>query len=275
MDDLQLTLLLKNVPLGPIRCFDVLDSTNDEAERWIDQGAPDLALVVADEQTSGRGRLDRRWLTPPGVALAFSLILRDTQAVSANLDGYDTTLIRNSRMTGLGALAVCEVLAERYGLMAQIKWPNDVLLEGCKTAGILAETVWHSSQPVAVILGIGINISHGSVPPAGSVRFPATCVQDAMRKPIDRFELLRSVLESLILWRDKVDLPAFIQTWDEKLAYKGEWVEILQEPGTDRISAQQACLLGLDSLGRLRLQDGSGSVITLDHGEISLRALKK
>ncbi|MEN4100610.1 MAG: biotin--[acetyl-CoA-carboxylase] ligase, partial [Anaerolineaceae bacterium] len=118
---------LAGLPVSELRYFDSIGSTNDEALRWAEQGAPDAALVVADTQTAGRGRMDRRWVTRPGVALAFSLALRPTPVEASALGLFSP----------LGALAVAAALRENYGLLAEVKWPNDVLLERRKCCGIL------------------------------------------------------------------------------------------------------------------------------------------
>ena len=117
MNQNELKKSLSKLPLGDIRYFDSIGSTNDEALAWAATDAPDLSLVIADEQTAGRGRLDRKWFTPKGTALAFSLILRPTAAERPHL----------SRTVGLAALAVADSLRTR-GLAAQIKWPNDILI---------------------------------------------------------------------------------------------------------------------------------------------------
>src|SRR5512147_1345877 len=117
MDQASLQALLSGLPLGAVRYFDTVGSTNDLAARWADDGAPDLSLVAADEQTAGRGRLGRRWITPPGAALAFSLVLTDIRQADI------------LRYTALGALAVCDALNLTFSPLppAQIKWPNDVI----------------------------------------------------------------------------------------------------------------------------------------------------
>src|SRR5512138_3442617 len=125
MNQNQLRKVLSKLPLGDVRYFDSIGSTNNEALAWATSGAKDLSLVIADEQTAGRGRLDRKWFTPKGTALAFSLILRPAAEDQPFL----------MRIVGLAALAVADALRTR-GLAAQIKWPNDVLLEGRKVAGI-------------------------------------------------------------------------------------------------------------------------------------------
>src|SRR5271169_6463108 len=117
MNARELQAALRDLPLGGLRFFESIGSTNDEALAWASQDASDLSIVIADEQTSGRGRLGRKWFTPPKSALAFSLILRP----AADEIRYP------ARVTGLGALALTDAVS-KFGLRAQIKWPNDVLL---------------------------------------------------------------------------------------------------------------------------------------------------
>src|ERR1044071_5601669 len=107
MNQNELKKTLSKLPLGDIRYFDSIGSTNNEALAWATGDAEDLSLVIADEQTAGRGRLDRKWFTPKGTALAFSLIMRPT----ADEKQYLT------RMVGLAALAVVDTLQTR-GLIA-------------------------------------------------------------------------------------------------------------------------------------------------------------
>ncbi|NTU55749.1 MAG: biotin--[acetyl-CoA-carboxylase] ligase, partial [Anaerolineales bacterium] len=121
MNQQELESVLANLNLSAIHFFDSIGSTNDEAMVWAKKGARDLSLVVADEQTMGRGRLDRPWFTPSRTALAFSLILRPTSAEKPLL----------SRTVGLAALALSDVL-QTLNLDPQIKWPNDILLNGRK-----------------------------------------------------------------------------------------------------------------------------------------------
>jgi len=137
MNQLKLEKQLQGRSLGAIRYFDSITSTNDEAANWIKTDAPDVALVVADEQTAGRGRSGRKWHTPAGSALAFSLVLRSEEQINQLLKYQNT-----ARLNGLGALAVCQALQNKYELTAQIKWPNDILVQGKKVSGVLAEAHW-------------------------------------------------------------------------------------------------------------------------------------
>ena len=270
MDAETLTHALAPLPVGPVRYYAQIGSTNTEAARWAEAGAPDLALVVADEQTAGRGRFKRRWFTPPGSALAFSLVLRRMTKVGTVFEPYmalprkqsisDEGRKRDeesgfSRLTALGALAVREALEARWGLPAQIKWPNDVLVDGRKLAGILVEAHWQGDQLSAAILGIGINVAPASVPPPGALKYPATSVADCLEQrgytaPPDRLELLVEVLKHLVAWRSRLASEEFLQAWEGALAFRGEWVTVDQgaeeigegDPGASRRDGQ---ILGL------------------------------
>lgn len=269
MDTEQLLAIISDLPAGPARFFERIDSTNSEAARWAEMGASDLSLVAADEQTAGRGRQGRKWFNSPGTALAFSLVFRQVPGASASTD---RELIPGlfMRLTALGALAVCQTLQEQFSLPAEIKWPNDVLAQRRKLAGILAEAFWQGDQLQAVILGIGINIAPESVPAEAELIYPATCVQTVLGRPVDRWELLHAVLENLLKWRTRLNGPDFLTAWDQYLAFKGEWVMIFENDPTGTIS-RQGYVLGLDDQGRLRLKDRSGEEFTLLTGELRLR----
>lgn len=263
MDQHALENLLSPLPLGSLRYFDTLGSTNDLAKRWADAGAPDLSLVVADEQTAGRGRLDRRWLTPPGSGLAFSLILRpQANEFAAQLP----------HLTALGALAVCETLNAALPPItpAQIKWPNDVIAARRKLAGVLAETHWRGDKLVAAIVGIGINVAPSSVPLEAELDFPATCVEAVVEKPVERWELLRSVLATFIELHKQLASPDLMRAWEHRLAFRGEWIQFHMQ-NQPPIEGQ---VLGLEEDGSLKLRLRSGEVTSYPFGEIRLLPLQ-
>ena len=262
---------LAGLPLGPVRFYDQIDSTNVEADRWLAAGAPDLALVVADEQTAGRGRLNRRWFTLPGASLAFSLVLRGgTLPAGSPEAGIDPGML-SMRLTALGALSVSLALEAGYGLSPEIKWPNDVLLQRRKTAGILVEGHWQGEQLEAAILGIGINIAPASVPPDEQIAFPSTCIEAVLGHPVTRLHLLQAVIENLLAWRKRLNEPLFITTWDRHLAFKQEWVTISQDGSPGGPASQTGILAGLDDLGRLRLRDHADQEFRIVSGELNLR----
>jgi BirA family biotin operon repressor/biotin-[acetyl-CoA-carboxylase] ligase len=131
---------------GPLRAYRSVASTQLLARRWAEAGAPEGAVVVADHQTEGRGRRGRRWSAPPGAALLFSTVLRPTVPVA-----------RWPEIPLAAGCAVAEALEDVSEVVAVLKWPNDVLVDGRKVAGILAEGVAGAS-PV-VIVGMGINVA--------------------------------------------------------------------------------------------------------------------
>jgi BirA family biotin operon repressor/biotin-[acetyl-CoA-carboxylase] ligase len=258
MNEIQLEQYLSPISLSALRHYDTISSTNDEALAWASQGAPDLSLIIADEQTSGRGRMNRKWFTPPHSALAMSLILRPTNIERAH----------PARTTGLLALSLAESLLE-LGLVPQIKWPNDVLLSNRKVAGILVESSWLGEELDALVLGLGVNVLSASVPPADQLSFPATSIETELGCPIERMELLRDILRRALDWRPNLGTDAFLQAWEGSLAFRGQQVQI-EERSEEPIIGE---VLGLDSEGGLHLRDEHGKSVTVQFGEVHLRPL--
>jgi BirA family biotin operon repressor/biotin-[acetyl-CoA-carboxylase] ligase len=273
MNQSSLQKSLASLPLADLRYFDSVGSTNDEALAWATEGARDFSLVVADEQTTGRGRAGRKWVTPHGTALAFSLILRPDLTPSPFAEHPERAptgrgeSFKPSLFTGLSALALVDALKKR-GLKPQIKWPNDVLLNGKKVAGILVESVWTGDALDTVVLGMGVNVRTGSVPPADELRFPATSVEAELGCSLERAELLRDILSALRAWRPKLVTGELVKAWEKNLSFRGEQVQVWQggeEPLTGRV-------LGLESDGSLRLLAAKrDKIVTVQFGEIHLR----
>jgi BirA family biotin operon repressor/biotin-[acetyl-CoA-carboxylase] ligase len=241
--------------LGGFRFFESLGSTNDEALAWASEGADDLSLVLAEEQTQGRGRLQRKWFTPAKTALAYSIVLRPT----ANEIRYP------AHITGLGALALVDAM-QNLGLQVQIKWPNDVLLNRKKAAGILVEVPWMGNIPEAFVLGMGVNVLSSSVPSENQLLFPATSIETEARHPLDRGKILHDIISALLAWRSKIGSEEFIQAWNEALAFRGEDIQLLNDNGTPL----NGKLLGLEADGSLRVK-ADNKTLTVQIGEIHLR----
>lgn len=256
MDHAELNKLLSKLPLGGVRYFESIGSTNDEALAWAAKDADDLSLVVADEQTLGRGRHDRKWFTPPGTALAFSLILRPTMKEMSYL----------SRMVGLVALAIANSLGSR-GLDPQIKWPNDLLINGRKVAGILIELTWSGDEIDSMVIGVGINVSKGSVPSTDILGFPAISLENALGYIPEREVLLHDILAGLIALRPHLGTDSFIVSWEKRLAYNGRQVRV-EMGGEQAITGK---LVGLGSDGSLRLINDNGKSVTVRFGDVRLR----
>jgi BirA family transcriptional regulator, biotin operon repressor / biotin---[acetyl-CoA-carboxylase] ligase len=256
MNQNELKKALSKLPLGEIRYFDSVGSTNSEALAWAASGAQDLSLVFADEQTAGRGRLDRKWFTPKETALALSLILRPTAVEKPYI----------SRLTGLAALAIADAL-RTYGLISQIKWPNDILLNGRKVAGILVESVWSGEEVDCLVIGIGVNVLKGAVPSPDLLRFPATSLEEAFGPDVERERVLRDILAGIIALRPHLRSDSFLASWEKALAFRGEQVQVEQGDGSLRTGK----LLGLESDGSLKLSGEAGEAITVRFGDVRLR----
>lgn len=257
MNETSLKKALAQIPIGGLRYFDSIGSTNDEALDWAAKGASDFSLVVADEQTHGRGRLQRTWHTPKGSALAISLILKPDEIIKSHL----------SRMVGMSAIAIMDSLLG-VGVNPTIKWPNDILLNHKKTAGILVESVWSGREVVAIVIGMGINVYKSSTPPSDSLRFPATSIENELGKqPPTREEILREILSAFLVWREKLATDELINTWEERLAFRNWRVQIACG---DEI-LQSGVLDGLEADGSLRLNDENNNSAIVRFGDVSLR----
>jgi BirA family biotin operon repressor/biotin-[acetyl-CoA-carboxylase] ligase len=166
-----------------VRWFEEIDSTNSYLRDQARLGAPEGLVAVADHQTAGRGRLDRRWESPPGANLLASVLLRP------RCDPDDLHL-----GTGALALAARDACAQVAGVEARLKWPNDLLVGGAKVAGVLAEVEFAGGPPAAVVAGIGLNVAWPGPEEAGG-----TCLDDVggAAQPVDKKILLGALLEAL------------------------------------------------------------------------------
>jgi BirA family biotin operon repressor/biotin-[acetyl-CoA-carboxylase] ligase len=164
--------------------FDSLPSTNTEAARQARQGAPEGLCVVAREQTKGRGRMERIWLSPIDAGLYFSLVLRP----------IGTPARAWPLLTLMAALAVRDALLETCELETDIKWPNDIMAGNRKLCGILAETV-EAETGRAVIIGIGINLNDDAFPP--ELKDVATSVSALPGNTPDSERLLQALIRAL------------------------------------------------------------------------------
>jgi BirA family biotin operon repressor/biotin-[acetyl-CoA-carboxylase] ligase len=239
-----------------VRHFTSLGSTMDEALAWADAGAADGALVIADEQTEGRGRLGRKWITQPGAALAFTLILKPSVSEQEHL----------ALFSPLAGLAVA-LAAESLGLAPQIKWPNDVLLGRKKICGILSEANWFGTSLQNVLIGIGINLQTGAVPPPDLVMFPAGCLEEFSNHPIDQVAFLANVIDNLFKWRQRLGTPEFMQAWQCRLAFMNEGVQI-DQPGQPPVVGR---VLGLAPNGDLKIMTAEGQMLEIAAGDVRLR----
>ena len=224
---------LRKLGFQVIEMHDSISSTNDRAIEIINEEGLDLGIIIAEYQASGRGRGGRRWEMPSGAGLAFSMIL------GVNFE-YENIL---GRVTGVGALAVSQAVNDLFDISPEIKWPNDVLIDGKKFCGILTEATWAGNNLKAVIVGIGINLSDEAIPP--ETIFKATALEVEYHEKISKEDLLLRIVSNFIgLW-DGFSSSQIIREWDKILAFKGEIVKLHKD-------GEEVCvgkLIGLDDNG--------------------------
>lgn len=199
----------------PLYYFPTIGSTNDLAARLAADGAPEGTTVAAEAQTSGRGRLGRTWFSPQGAGLYVSVVFRPDAGTRAA--GGDTALARPglpAALTLASGVALAEAVRETTGLQVEIKWPNDLVVERRKLAGILAEASAQGSELDFVILGFGINVRPVTYPPEVAQR--ATSIEAELGRPVDRGLLLAKALENLAACREALrggDVAGVLARW--------------------------------------------------------------
>ncbi|MBI5189676.1 MAG: biotin--[acetyl-CoA-carboxylase] ligase [Nitrospirae bacterium] len=181
----EITLGLNTRVLGrTVHALDSVDSTNSYASRLAVDGAPDGTLVVSESQTAGRGRLGRSWVSPPGVNIYLSMLLRP------QMPPQDAPFI-----TLAASVALARTLKDGYKLDAAIKWPNDVLLSGRKASGILTEMSSEPDRIRHVVLGVGIDVNMKPSEFPDDIRAQSTSVMAELGRSVNRAELLCRFLE--------------------------------------------------------------------------------
>jgi BirA family biotin operon repressor/biotin-[acetyl-CoA-carboxylase] ligase len=201
-DDLLARLGTTKVVGRDIQVFEQTTSTNDVAEKLARDGVKEGAVVFAESQTKGRGRLGRKWLSPTRKGLWFSVLLRP------NLHPQETT-----QLTVISATALRRAIKTVAGLSAEIKWPNDLLLGGKKVAGILTEMSAEMDRVRHVILGIGVDVNQEEFPP--ELRKIATSLKIVSGGEISRAELAVEMLRELDFDYARICAGKFSEVADE------------------------------------------------------------
>lgn len=244
--------MLQRLVTGPtlvsrVLWYDRIGSTNAEVARRAASGAAEGLLVIADEQTAGRGRQGRRWMAPPGTSLMLSLLLRPSAP-----PGRLTLL---SLLTGLAVAEACEPLVS--GAQLSLKWPNDLLADGRKCAGVLIE----APTPRTVILGVGINVDWRKVERPAELA-GVTSLSEIGRGPVDRWALLPRLLERIDrryrTWCARPD--DFLPAYRERCATLGRAVRVEHVDGS-----------GVEGIA-VRITDAGALVVATDAGEVEVLA---
>ncbi|MCY3834216.1 MAG: biotin--[acetyl-CoA-carboxylase] ligase [Chloroflexi bacterium] len=225
----------------PFKYFERVESTNDVAKAWLAAGAPAGAVVIANEQTRGRGRHGRSWQTPPNEALALSLILKPEAA-------------QLPRLNMLAALSVYD-LAEEVGCEGVgIKWPNDVQIEGKKVCGLLPEALWQADRLIGAVLGIGVNVRADFDFTPLSER--AISLEDGAGRRLDRAELIAALIFKIERWYRQIAAPGLFANWKSRLTTLNQAVAIGNISGVAIDVLSDGSLLICDESGRIHRTDG-------------------
>jgi BirA family biotin operon repressor/biotin-[acetyl-CoA-carboxylase] ligase len=224
-----------------VHWLEEIGSTNTYLRDQARRGAADGLVVVADHQTAGRGRLDRRWESPPGANLLASVLLRPAS------DGTDVHLC-----TGAVALAGADACRAVAGVEPSLKWPNDLLVREAKLAGVLAEADFAQNERPAVVVGIGINVAWPGPPGAGG-----TCLNEVGPGAVDRRELLEHLLRALSERRPLLDDPGGRRTLAHEVRGRcgtlGRTVRVTLD-GEELVGLASA----IDDAGRLVVETAAG-----------------
>lgn len=238
-----------------IRCFDETDSTNVQAARLGDDGGEDGLVVIADRQSAGKGRMGRQWESPSGVNLYASILLRPS-----------ILPFEAPKLTFLSAVAVCQAIRDLTGLPASVKWPNDVLVDGAKVAGLLNEMSSETDQVNYVVLGIGVNLNMQAEQFPKDLRYPATSLAIACGAPVSRLDFTRALLQEvdrLYTLYLTVGSEPILSAWTELCEMTGSKVQV--DCNDVRI---EGVMTGLGEDGALLVRTAAGKIEHIYAGDV-------
>jgi BirA family biotin operon repressor/biotin-[acetyl-CoA-carboxylase] ligase len=234
-------------------------STNNYAKKIAEEGAASGTLVIAEEQTGGKGRRGRTWTAAPGSNVMMTLLLRpEIQPEHASM------------LTLLMALAVAGGIRKMTGLDARIKWPNDVVVNGKKICGILTEMNTEVDYINYVVIGTGINVNQEAFPE--EIAHMAGSLYGELGQKVSRSALIQAILEELEtlyeIFLKTEDLSELCEKYNEICANVGHEIRVL-EPGNEYTGMTE----GINSKGELVVQKGNGECVCVYSGEVSVRGL--
>lgn len=260
-DDLHSRLGTTRIIGRDIRVFERTTSTNDVIARLARDGIKEGAVVYAESQSRGRGRMGRLWISPARKGLWFSILLRPDLRPQAA-----------TQLTVAAAIALARAIAAHTGLAPEIKWPNDILIRGKKVAGILTELTAELDHIKEVVLGIGVdvNLDADELPP--DLRKTATSLKIESGQTIDRAELAVAILHELDWDYDRIRSGQFDSVtaeWQERCTTLGREVSIRIG---DRVIRGRAESLDAEGALLLRTQHGRleriiGGDVTMEKGD--------
>ncbi|MET3941156.1 BirA family biotin operon repressor/biotin-[acetyl-CoA-carboxylase] ligase [Paenibacillus sp. PvP094] len=232
-------------------------STQGDVQQMAEQGQAEGAVVLAEEQTGGRGRFGRKWFSPPGKGIWMSILLRPEQP------------LRNTpQLTLLTGVAVCRAVRAHTGADAGIKWPNDLLINGRKMCGILLESAVEDHELRYCIAGIGVDVNFDLTDYPEDLTSIATSIKVETGQQVDRTKLTAAILnemEHLYLLYQREGFGVIASLWEALSVTIHREVKVSNPQGDIEGTA-----IGLDPSGALIVEKRSGERITVVSGEISL-----
>jgi BirA family biotin operon repressor/biotin-[acetyl-CoA-carboxylase] ligase len=236
--------------LAPTRFAEVVKlsettSTNSVALERANAGAPDGLVVVADYQSAGRGRFERKWESPPGKSLLFSVLLRP--------GAHGLPVAQRHLAVAAVSLALAEATKVVAGVEVELKWPNDLLSRDRKLAGVLAE----SAADGGLVVGAGVNVDWAP-------EQAATYLSAVAGRPVDRAELLVEALLGLDRLYGRWDQVS--ERYRQTCATVGRQVTVLLAAGVPPLDGKA---VAIDEHGRLVVRDGDGALVTVAAGDVT------
>ena len=241
--------------VGKVHYFPQIDSTNSHASRLAAQGAPEGEIVLADTQSQGRGRLGRRWVSPPQANLYLSIILRPRLAP-----------VHAPQITLMAAVALADTIGSFVSARPAIKWPNDILLQGKKVAGILTELSCAGDCVDFVILGMGVNINFLPNEMPADIRERATSLFAVMQEKVSREAVLRRLIHDLDRCYGELEefgFDALAPRWEAYFGFRGRRVRIEL---LDQVLLGRA--KGIDRDGALIIESDDGGLQRVLAGDV-------
>ena len=262
MDKRKIENYLKTREFGrELVCLDTTASTNLDAKKAAANGCSHGCTVVSDEQTAGRGRLDHAWLSPAGLNIYVSLVLKPCVTTSAF-----------PQIPVICAIALHQALAGMApSLSLALKWPNDLLTADThrKISGILCEGVTMKDRSLAVVVGIGINVNSSLNDFSDDLRATATSLKMATGQSWNREQILAAFLNRFEIvfdgWQNAANLHPFMDYWNRHDLLTGRDIAILQDDKTE-----EGVSRGIDDEGRLLLETADG-VKLIHAGDVHLQ----
>ena len=244
-------------------CFDEIDSTNTYAKKIALTGAPDGTVVVANQQSAGRGRMSRSFQSPRDKGIYLTALLRPSLPTEQLLP-----------ITALAGVAICEAVEEVCGIRPRLKWPNDPVVNGKKLSGILTEMSLEgeSGQLQYLVLGIGLNVLHGSEDFSPEVREMATSLAMELGHPVSRPHLAAAEIEALDRLYTALksgDVTKYLAAYRRDCVNLGKTVQLIRPDG----SRETVKAVDIDDTFSLIVEKENGERRTVRSGEVSVRGM--